>query len=200
MSRDRDDELINRTSEAVALGKKPKPKGVFETIIDGIILKNISDIKDTFVNEVLIPQTMEWLYGLGTNFLSDVFQTPYDSDRRSSVFSSKKYIKYGDKYESSARSRRERRDERIEDVRDYEDISFDSRQDAERVLSRMIANMRKYDGTVTISDLFAFSGLKSSWTDEKYGWTNLDKARIYRGRRDGRYYLDLPEPFPIDED
>ena len=199
MNRDR--EMVNRTDEAVAIGKKTKPKGVIETIIDEIIIKNINDVKTTFVHEVLIPQTMDWLYGLGSNFLSDVFQTPYDSDRRSSsVFSSRKYTEYGNRFGSSARSRRERRDDRSDDVRDYEDISFDSRQDAERVLSKMIANMRKYDGTVTISDLFAFSGLKSSWTDEKYGWTNLDKARVYRGRRDGRYYLDLPEPFPIDDD
>lgn len=197
----RDNEMVNRTNEAVAIGKKAKPKGVIETIIDEIIIKNINDVKTTFVHEVLIPQTMDWLYGLGTNFLSDVFQTPYDSgDRRSSIFSSRKYTSYGDKFGSSVRSRRERRDERAEDVRDYEDISFDTRQDAERVLSKMYASMRKYDGTVTISDLFAFSGLKSSWTDEKYGWTNLDKARVYRGRRDGRYYLDLPEPFPIDDD
>lgn len=191
----REQEMDN---EVVAVGKKKKPKGVIETIIDDVVVPNISDIRTTFVNEILIPNTLDWLLDLGTNFLSNILQTPYDSSGRGYSRSSRRYKNYGDSYDR-IHGKRERRSERVDDVRDYESIYFDTRQDAERILSRMQADIRKYDGTVTIQDLNSYCGLKSSWTDAKYGWTNLDKARTYRGR-DGKYYIELPEPFPIDDD
>ena len=194
----RNNEMVDRNDEVVAVGKKKKPKGVLETIINDVIVQNISDIRTTFINEVLIPNTLDWLLDLGTNFLSNILQTPYDSSgRRSSRSFSRGYKSYSDSYER-IHGKRERRSEHVEDVRDYESIYFDTRQDAERILSKLQSDIHKY-GTVTIRDLFSYCGLKSSWTDAKYGWTNLDKARAFR-ERDGKYYLELPEPFPIDDD
>ena len=196
MSRREDD--YDRDEEIVAQGKLAKSKSFLGIIVKDIIIRNFNEVKTSFVNEVLVPQTMDWLYGLCSNFLCDVFQTTNTSSGRKRSSFGSGFTDYSNRF-SSARSRRARRDEREEDIRDYEDIQFDTRQDAERVLSKMRANIERYDGSVTIRDLFSFCGLKSSWTDEKYGWTKLDKARAYRGR-DGYFYLDLPEPFPIEDD
>lgn len=84
-----------------------------------------------------------------------------------------------------------------EELRDYNDISFRTRQDAERILAKMIAEINKY-GTVTVHNLLAYAGFKTCWQDGQFGWTDLSDATIYRGQN-GRFYLDLPEPFPFDD-
>ena len=81
---------------------------------------------------------------------------------------------------------------------DYMDISFDTRMDAERILTFLKVNLEKY-GIATIADLKGISGLRASYSDNDYGWTNLAFARVYRAR-DGRFYLDLPEVMPIEGD
>ena len=193
----RDDDDID-TEKIVAVGKKPKRKSILGIMFEEIILKNFNEMKNTFVDEVLIPQTMDWLYGLGTDFLSDVFQTSRASSGRRSVSSRRGFIDYGSK-SRDIRGRRERRSEREDDVQDYEEISFGTRQDAERVLTKMIATIERYDGTVSVADLLSFSGFKTTYVDRKYGWTKLDRARACRGK-DGRYYLDLPDALPIEDD
>lgn len=81
---------------------------------------------------------------------------------------------------------------------DYTDIYFKTRLDAEIVLNELKKDTLKYD-TVTVADYKHLSGITAKWSDSKYGWTNFDKARIYRGR-DGNYYINLPTAIPIDEE
>lgn len=189
--------MDQENKELVAVGKKTKRKSILGIMFEDIIIKNFNDIKNTFVDEVLIPQTMDWLYDLGTDFLSGILQSSSSSyKRRDSAFS--RNIDYTSRFRNSVHGKRERRDERTEEVGDYRDISFDTRDAAENVLSKMINNINRYDGTVTVRDLLSFTGFKTNYTDEKYGWTDLSKARVFR--QNGRYYLDLPEPLVIEND
>ena len=191
-----------RLIEPVAKGQISKNrKGILSTIFEEIVVKNFKEMKNTFIQDVVVPQTMDWMYGLLSNMLNDVFKTPGTSYSRSSSIFSGGRTDYGRRYRGSSNgiSRRERReDARREDIRDWEEASFDTRADAERVISSMRATINDY-GTVTIADMFSFSGIDSSWADNKYGWADLDKAKAFRGR-DGRFYLDLPDPLAIDDD
>ena len=81
---------------------------------------------------------------------------------------------------------------------DYTDICFKTRLDAELVLNQLKKDTLKYD-VVTVADYKYLSGVTAKWSDSKYGWTNFDKAKIYRGR-DGKYYIDLPTAIPTDEE
>lgn len=181
--------------EIVSVGKK-KRKNIFGILFEEICIKNFNEMKNTFVDEVLIPQTMDWLYDLGTDFLSGILQSSKSSSKRSgsSLFGR---TDYSSRFHGNTHGKRERRDEREENVRDYEEISFDTRPDAERILMKMMAAIERYQ-IVAVSDLLSWSGFKTSWTDEKFGWTDLSKAKVYRVN--GRYYLDLPEPHAIEED
>lgn len=92
--------------------------------------------------------------------------------------------------------RRDRRDDRDDrrphaNMKDYEDIIFDSKADAEEVLSQMIELIDIY-GQVTIIDLYDLSGLTLDYSTGNYGWRNLSTATARR-IRDG-YILDLPRP------
>lgn len=81
---------------------------------------------------------------------------------------------------------------------DYDDISFDSRGDAEIVLDQMrdlVDGDRGY-GLVTVADMYDMAGLPAPFTARKYGWFNLRTAEVIRGR-DG-FYIRLPKAMPID--
>jgi len=191
--------------EPVAQGSLSKNrKGVFRIIFDEIISPNFEDLKTNFVQDVIVPRTMDWLYELGSNMLNDLFKTNRSSSGRSLGSSRSGHSDYGSYFRGTSRgsSRREPRDDsrHKNDIRDWEEISFDSRADAERVISSMIATIDEYQ-IATIADLFDFSGIDSapSWADNKYGWTVLDNARTERGR-DGRFYLVLPKPMAIEDD
>lgn len=74
-------------------------------------------------------------------------------------------------------------------MRDYEDIIFDSKEDAEDVISNLVDLIDAY-GQATVADLYDLAGLTPEYTCGNYGWRNLGSARS-RHIRDG-YVLDLP--------
>lgn len=75
-----------------------------------------------------------------------------------------------------------------------DDIFFDSRETAERVLELLKEIINEY-GFVTIADVYESAGLDVSYTENKYGWANLKEAKIVRVRQG--YKLVLPETVPI---
>lgn len=91
--------------------------------------------------------------------------------------------------ERDRRDSRDRRDRLRANVRDYEDIVFDSKADAEEVITNLVELIDQY-GQATVADLYDSSGLTPEYTMDNYGWTNLSTATSRRDR-DG-YVLDLP--------
>lgn len=79
---------------------------------------------------------------------------------------------------------------------DFGDIILQSREDANDVLDRMFDVLSRY-GSVPVSTLYALTGIQSSHTDEKWGWTSLAGARAAK-QRNGGFLLDLPDPIPLD--
>ncbi len=175
-------------------------RSVFRIIFDEVVVKNAQEIKNNFVEEIIIPTTIDWLYEVCSSLVNDMFKSPGYSRGstlpRSYRGGSGTYTGYSKSFKSSRdRMRESSADNRI---LSYKDISFDSRRDAEKILADLRGEIMEY-GTVNVSDLCSYAGVDQTWADVKYGWTNLDKANCFRGR-DGRYYLNLPEPRPIEED
>lgn len=71
------------------------------------------------------------------------------------------------------------------------DILFETREDAERVLDRLYSDLERY-GRVRVADLYSAAGVSgnSMWTDNNYGWFNLDRAQPYPTSEG--WQLDLP--------
>lgn len=66
--------------------------------------------------------------------------------------------------------------------------------DAEAVLEAM-ENVLDQQEVVTVGDLNSLTGVKGSYVDEKWGWTDLRGAEIQQIREG--YLLDLPQPQPL---
>lgn len=76
----------------------------------------------------------------------------------------------------------------------FEEVIFNSRGEAEDVLSKLSEAIEEY-GLVSVGDFYDLCGIHSSYTDNKYGWSNLREAFTERNR-DG-YIIKLPRPKPI---
>lgn len=76
-----------------------------------------------------------------------------------------------------------------------DDVIFETRGGAEEVLSMMMDLCTDY-GSACLSDLYEMAGVNSTFTDNKWGWTDLSMARVTRVRHG--YILDLPRPIELD--
>ena len=77
-----------------------------------------------------------------------------------------------------------------------ESIVLGSRQEAETVLGEMIELLSEY-GTVSVADLYDLTGLSSEFTDNKYGWTDLQPCSTHRERNG--WILELPRPVVLED-
>lgn len=111
------------------------------------------------------------------------------------------YVSYSDLYDHrySSTSRREphtvRKPHNVETAtrirHDFTGVVLGSRAEAEIVLAEMVDLVNEY-GVASVSDLYDLVGLSSEYTDNKYGWFDLEGASTARVR-DG-WALELPRP------
>lgn len=100
------------------------------------------------------------------------------------------------RYSSSTPSRVERQPTRRSRAsHDFDEIILGSRAEAMDVISSLNDVIGKYEA-VSIADLYEMVGVDSHFTDQKWGWTNLDGAMVRR--ISNGYLLDLPKTEQID--
>ena len=109
------------------------------------------------------------------------------------------YTSYGSYYRQNDRERDKRSSRDISRVgrarHDFDEIVLETRGEAEEVLSHLVDLTVDY-GMASVADLYDLVGITSSFTDNKYGWTELRNARPRRVR-DG-YLLELPRTELLD--
>lgn len=190
-----------------------KPK--MEKIVTGTVIQRKksfgSKLRDTFigdsrsvgqyiVSDVVVPAAKEVLHDVVNSYMDRMLGFDRGPSRRR-VGSSRPATGRVNYSSSSIR-----RDPREEDRRrvistgsrakhDFGEIVLESRAEAEEVIDRLRADLEDY-GQVSIADLYDGLGVSSEFTDNKWGWYDLDDARV-RYTRDG-YLLDLPRPVDFD--
>lgn len=144
---------------------------------------DVNDVKSYILTDVLIPSVKRAISDIVCNGINMLLGEPA---RKNSSPSAK--VSYRQYYQD----RDERRDynrPRAQAQYSYDDLTFETRGDAEAVLYRMEELLERFE-VVSVADLFDLAGVSSKYTDNKYGWTDLRAARVLHGR-DG-YRLDLP--------
>lgn len=76
----------------------------------------------------------------------------------------------------------------------FDNITFETRSDAEQVLSAMDDILEEYN-SVRVADLYELVGVTGDYTDHNYGWYNLRSAEAVRYR--GGWRLRLPRVTPL---
>lgn len=76
----------------------------------------------------------------------------------------------------------------------FDEIVLESRHEAEAVVGRLIDLIDKYE-QATVADLYELTGETGNFTDQKWGWKNLQDADVQRIRTG--YLLRLPMPIEL---
>lgn len=149
------------------------------------------DIGIWMIKDVLIPAFQKTIYDMFTGGLGMILHqrkpTPYNPDR---VYSSTSYSAY-----YTQQGRLAERSDRRDKVRRIDEIVIPTRDQADMVLEQMYDLLRRYN-RVSINDMLEMVGIRGSYTDCRYGWTDLHGARV-EAITEG-YILILPTPHALD--
>lgn len=176
--------------EKVIKGKAKVKKNEIRKLTDILIAEDVSNVKNYIVMDVIVPAIKKAIYDLVVGSLDMSLYGGRGSGKR---YPSDR-VSYRD-YNSMSR-----RDERPYDNRrsttgyNYDDIVVDTRGQAESVLSLMDEVMEEY-GHVRVADLYDSVGITGNYTDNDYGWHDIQNARIVR-TPDG-YKIKMPRAVPL---
>ncbi len=178
-----------KRAEKVVKGTVKVKKNEMRKLTDIFISEDVANVKSYIIFDVLVPSIKKAIYDIVVNSL-DMSLFGGRGGKRSTADK----VSYRD-YSSSS-SRRDDRfgGEKSSSGYSYDDITLDTRAEAETVLSRMDELMDEY-GIVRVADLYDLVGVTGEYTDNHYGWTNIRNAEVVRVR-DG-YRIKMPRPLPI---
>lgn len=170
---------------------KKKKKSEVNKLASIFLAEDVTNVKEYILEEVLLPAAKKAISDIVTNGIDMLLYgevKPKGKDKGSKV-------SYSGYYKRETRDRdRESSRKRTRNGYDYEDVSFESRGDAESVLDSMFELLDRYD-VVSVGDYYDLSGISGNYVDNKFGWTSLRNAEVRR-TRDG-YIIELPRVVEI---
>lgn len=178
--------------EKVAKGAvKTKKRSEVKKFTDVFMAEDVTSVKDYILMDVLLPAAKKAISDMVTSGIDMIL---YGETRGRKERDRGSRVSYTQYYDDRDR-RNSRRPARVRTGYNFDDIFLESRYEAEEVLDRMEDLINTY-GLVSVADLNDLVGIQGSYTDNKYGWTNLRNASVQR-TRDG-YYLNLPKVIALD--
>ena len=211
------EEVVTKKVQKVVTGKvverkKPLSKKFTEVFIgEG---NNVQSVSEYVIKDILIPAAkgtfLDMVSTLGDMIRASVEMSLFGttssrgrSRNRNTGSSGKSYVSY-DGYSSSKRNDRDRdRDRERRPSSDhnrtshsFDGIVLESRGEADEVIKCLIDLTLDY-GVASVADLYDLVGITSKFTDNEYGWLELNTHNATFTRvRDG-YILNLPKTKPI---
>lgn len=171
---------------------RTKKKSEARKLADIFISEDIANVKSYILMDVLIPTVKKAISDIVTNGIDMILYGESGHTKRNTVASK---VSYSSLYNRGS-DRREARVDRVKSGFDYDDIIFDSRGDAEAVLSAMEDIIEQF-GVVSVGDFYDLAQVSTTnYAINKYGWTDLRTAEAIR-TRDGGYMLKLPRALPL---
>lgn len=180
-----------KVAKVVTGTAKTKKKNEVQKFADVFISEDVANVKSYVVMDVLIPAIKKAISDIVVNGIDMILYGEAGRTKRSSTSSKVSYRSYYDK----ANDRREANTTKRGGF-DYDSILFNSRGDAEAVLTEMEELISIY-GVASIMDLYSAAGLQCDYTYDKYGWSDLRSANVVRARMEEGYYIRLPKAQPL---
>lgn len=179
--------------EAVATGTTSKRKrSLFKRFADTFFTEDVGDVKTYILYDVVIPAIKENVADIINSAISMIFFGEASRRSRKPAGSSTgSKINYGGYFNSGERKERMPAYNRSRIAHNFEDVVFDNRADAESVLDGMIEILNSEYRQVSVADFYDLAGISTSFTDNKYGWTDLRGSRV-TGSPSRGYIIELP--------
>lgn len=182
--------LSEKKVEKVISGMaKVRKKTGARKVADAFISEEAGNVKSYILMDVIVPAIKDVLANVVKDSIDMILFGGTHRRGNNSRKTNAEYISYN--------RFSDRRNDRHYDGRstltsryNFDDITIDSKAEADEVLERMDELIDTY-GMVSVADLFDLVGISSEYTDHKYGWKSLRNARVVR-LRGNEYMLDLP--------
>ena len=186
-----ENQIAEKKVDAVVTGKvQTKKKGLMTKVAELFTPDDISEFKDYVINDLLIGNGRQFLLDTGCKILEELFGG--SQPNKSSVTK----ISYGSYYKGNNQQDRRRAVRPANPRVEYEDLVFESRSDAERVLNGMDDILDNYP-TVSIADLFELASISTNnYNLRSYGWRDISDAKVIRIREG--FLLQMPKAIPLD--
>lgn len=173
----------------VIVRKKPWGRRFLDTIFGG----DPHGVAGFVMLEIIVPAIKEvFVEAISGGVEQAIYGERKSPSRRSGYrpASSSNYVQYNRYSPTPSPRREEPREPRYARVQhDAPEIVFQTRAEAQEVLTRMFDLINEYE-QVTLSDLYSMVDITGNYTDESRGWTDIRGTTIMKVR--GGYVLDLP--------
>lgn len=184
-----------KVDKVVSGSVKTKKKSSLSKFADTFIEEDKDTVVGYLLSEVLIPSFKKMVSDTIKTGIDKMLYGDAEVSRFNSPASKISYSKYYNDKSSYSRSSSTAPVANRRDTYEYNNIVLETRGDAEAVLMGMDDIIAKYE-IVSVADLYDLVGIAGSYTDYKYGWTDIRSARIERVR-DG-YVIRMPKALPLD--
>lgn len=170
-----------------------KKKSELNKFIGNFISEDAGNVGSYLFTDVIVPGIVKIITDSLKDGIDIVFKGSSSRNSRNSGGYQGNYVSYNNY--SSRNDTQRRPSAPAKQVHSPSDITLPSRRDAEAVLNQMHDILAQY-GAVTVADLYDSVGISHSFTDVKYGWSDLRNADVARDG-DG-WYVKLPNAYPLD--
>lgn len=188
---------VGKIEKPVVTGKVTvNKKSNGQKFIDSIG-EDARSIGDYVAKDILIPTFKDMLWSIVTNSL-EMLIYPDSEDRPSHNRGKKKgYVSYNKMYDRNPRNRvPERHTAKPKNRYSVEELEFETRSDADEVLSILEDHIREYD-QVSVGDYYQACDVTPEWSDYNYGWYSLSNARVERSR--GAWIIIFPKAVSLND-
>lgn len=182
-----------RAQKVVAGGAKVKKKSELRKFADNFVSEDAGKVGSYLFTDVIVPGLVKIITDSLKDGVDIIFKGASGRNSRNSGNYPGNYVSYNSF--SSNRSTETHKAQSNKHVHSPSEITLPSRRDAEAVLNQMRGILDNY-GVVTIMDLYDSVDISHSFTDAKYGWTDLRNADVARDG-DG-WYIKFPPAYPVD--
>lgn len=177
-----------KVEKVISGNVKTREKSLGKKFSDTFLGDDLDSVKGYIIFDVIIPAIKDTI----SNVVSNGIEMLLFGETRGRKKGDNNYVSYSNYYKKEKRSS----NTSSKSVHNFRDIILETRGEAEDVLSSLIDIAYEY-GSASVADLYDLVGVTGSFTDNRYGWTNLAGAKVNRARGGG-YIIDLPRVEELD--
>ena len=193
-SKEQSQPIVEKKVEKVTTGKvMTKKKSGIAKAVNMFFAEDIRSVKRYVIMEVLLPALKRTFLDMVNNGADMLVNGEITRSKSNAPGSKVSYRSFYDRRDDPPRARI---DSRYGSAYDYDELAFETRGDAERVLATLDEIMDTYK-MVKVADLYDASGRTPSSVMFNYGWTDIHTASVVR-TVDGYYMIRLPRALPLD--
>lgn len=178
--------------KVITQNAKRRKKTTMQKFFSSFIGEDVDNVGHYIVHDILIPTAKTTIIDMVNGGLEMLFHGESSGrTRRGSSFGRRgSYVSYNS---ASSKKKKSRRSKVSKLAHNFDDIVFTDKEEAQMVLDYLV-DMTIDMGEATVGDFYRAVGIKASHTDENFGWTRLNTARIRRnsGRKGIVYTIAFP--------